>query len=499
MSSNIIDKPTRISLKMINVGGADPLERVIYDGQKLNLMHYINLVNVYAVSGVFDIFSGTLTILLSNGSEVDVTGFMNVTSLGAGIPGPPGPNGRNGLNGRDGKDGPYGSIGNIGPVGSTGLTGAQGPQGPQGLIGNTGGVGPQGLPGPQGPIGLQGLQGPPGSPGNKGITGPSGGPGIPGNILNDVICDDGILYFYIQEYDQTTGSYVDAVPQAVPLCNKSLNMLNPIPAAPTTAAPLHMHAPTVVDSTTPTTILNLMLKHVPKVISGMSVVTGTALLNSCVPLPVNYSYANSNWLVSMTRAGAGGGIQATANDGIVSSCWLAGNDNGPGLISYISVGFGDINMGGLSGVVASGQPIPTPSGFTADECIYLYSINDSGNEQSFKSIGQVLDKNVVSNVFEYESGEIWNGGSVNYMVVARPKNDGNCVMVGTILNGESVPTPDGAFKSIHMFVWPNKISADSVINYFECSIVNGCANIWCVDSNFKMAEGIANYCVVGIP
>jgi len=101
----------------------------------------------YPVSGNLDSASGTLTIALSNGSEIKIGGFFTSNSIlqgPQGVPGPKGADGRDGLDGRDGEQGPTGCIGPAGPRGQQGPEGPRGPEGQQGPTGPTGPQGPRG-------------------------------------------------------------------------------------------------------------------------------------------------------------------------------------------------------------------------------------------------------------------------------------------------------------------------------------------------------------------
>ena len=508
--------PTRIDLSMVNVSNTDPSERVVYDGQKLEFMHYNDPVLQTVISGTFDPISGKLTLILSDGQTVEIDGFLNASNLGVGIPGPPGQNGRNGLDGRDGKDGPPGPIGRVGPPGSTGLQGPMGAQGPMGDMGHPGGLGPQGFPGPQGSQGPQGPQGKDGPQGNKGIPGPPGPVGPDGITLTNVLCDSGVLYFYLS--DNTVHS--------VPLCNKNLDLSgNNITTAPTTLS-------TTISSTTLTTTTTTTTTS-PVIHSNITVLTGCTYVDSSnsspdgietmgtVPFPSGYNASTSLWLVSMMVAGIPGSTYGlgyvgvtTYASGIVTSLAeqrLPDATQTSGLVSFISIGFGDTSMGGLMGSKASGSALPTPSGFTQSECIYIYSIKDnrnlSDNSQAFTSINQTLVNNVVTNNFVYESPEAPSqGGNVNYLVIAKPSSDSIGISQGVASNGQTIPKPVGTFTNYHIFVWPHTITTNTSagLNYYQCNVdSNGKLEIWCIDtSNLGTqvtSNCLANYIVIGIP
>ena len=194
---------TRVPLQMIAAKNGEAGDSVKFDGDSLNLQSEQVTGDRYISSAKYDSETGTLTLGLSDGTQLTATGFMVPGNIGVGPTGPTGPQGVFGKNGRDGKDGRtgepgcagpkgdigpagpsggYGGIGPRGPIGPTGPQGAIGLQGPRGLDG------PQGIPGPTGPlgpiglVGPQGIMGPTGPQGLEGPTGPKGEIGLPGTI-----------------------------------------------------------------------------------------------------------------------------------------------------------------------------------------------------------------------------------------------------------------------------------------------------------------------------
>lgn len=104
----------------------------------------------------FDAESGTLYLLNSDGTIVQIPGFTTARNVPEGrqglqgLPGKQGTPGRNGRDGRPGIQGCAGPKGDRGPIGPTGPTGPIGPQGLLGPIGPTGPTGPTGEPGTDG-------------------------------------------------------------------------------------------------------------------------------------------------------------------------------------------------------------------------------------------------------------------------------------------------------------------------------------------------------------
>lgn len=204
---------TRVPLQMIAAKNGEAGDSVKFDGDSLNLQSEQVTGDRYISSAKYDSETGTLTLGLSDGTQLTATGFMVPGNIGVGPTGPTGPQGVFGKNGRDGKDGRtgepgcagpkgdigpagpsggYGGIGPRGPIGPTGPQGAIGLQGPRGLDG------PQGIPGPTGPlgpiglVGPQGIQGPTGPQGLVGPIGPTGPIGLPGTIGATVTGPQGV-------------------------------------------------------------------------------------------------------------------------------------------------------------------------------------------------------------------------------------------------------------------------------------------------------------------
>jgi hypothetical protein len=191
---------TRVPLSMVAPSAGTAGDQVVFDGAKLELQEEPVSTDKSIKSASFDPTTGTLTIALTDGSQIDVSGFMVPGNIGVGPTGPTGPQGPSGKNGRDGKDGrpgeqgcqgvkgdigpagPAGGYGGIGPRGPIGPTGPQGPQGLPGAKGDTGPAGGIGPTGPIGPSGIQGIQGITGPTGPIGATGPGGATGPTGPI-----------------------------------------------------------------------------------------------------------------------------------------------------------------------------------------------------------------------------------------------------------------------------------------------------------------------------
>lgn len=194
---------TRVPLQMVAARNGESGDSVKFDGENLSLQSEEATGDKYISSAKYDSETGTLTLGLSDNTQLTATGFMVPGNIGIGPTGPTGPQGVSGRNGRDGKDGrvgesgcagPKGDIGPAGPAGGYGGIGPRGPIGPTGPQGTIGLQGPRGLDGPiglpgptgpLGPIGLVGPTGPIGTTGPQGEIGPEGptGPiGLPGTI-----------------------------------------------------------------------------------------------------------------------------------------------------------------------------------------------------------------------------------------------------------------------------------------------------------------------------
>lgn len=146
---------TRVPLSMVDAGqNANPDEVVAFNGQTLTMESLDQaLSDVYVSGGTFDAEIGVLTLSRTDGSLLQVSGFMTSSNIGVGPTGPrgpagdPGKAGRNGRDGLPGAQGCQGAKGDYGPIGPTGPTGPIGPIGPTGVQGPTGPVGPIGQPG----------------------------------------------------------------------------------------------------------------------------------------------------------------------------------------------------------------------------------------------------------------------------------------------------------------------------------------------------------------
>ncbi|MGB1070395.1 MAG: hypothetical protein ACPG1Z_01920, partial [Planctomycetota bacterium] len=120
---------------------------------------------------------GTLTLLLSDGTNVTTTEILTGPQ---GPEGPAGAEGPMGPQGPQGEPGVDGAIGATGPQGIPGPVGPAGPQGEPGVAGADGATGAQGPAGPQGPQGEPGIAGADGAAGAQGPAGPAGPQGEPG-------------------------------------------------------------------------------------------------------------------------------------------------------------------------------------------------------------------------------------------------------------------------------------------------------------------------------
>ena len=135
---------TRPSTDMIYARGDTPeaTEIIVTDGKLEIKVPTASDVSEVA-SGSYDETQGILTLILSNGSQLDVKGFPTPGGLLQGDEGPQGPQGDPGVDGVDGKDGERGQTGCQGPEGERGA------RGPAGIDGRDGVQGPQGPQGPQ--------------------------------------------------------------------------------------------------------------------------------------------------------------------------------------------------------------------------------------------------------------------------------------------------------------------------------------------------------------
>ena len=224
---------TKISSDLL-LGNGSPNMLVIDAGSSLDVssLPAIPGVTVNAIS--YDRQAGVMTIVLSNGENMMIKGFVRASDMRKGSDGDPGKTGLNGANGINGNDGPTGPTGPIGYKGITGIQGLPGPKGatgPIGLMGYSGKGGDQGLQGPQGKLGPQGKKGPQGDAGRKGFLNIVVSDGDPGAIGAGSmwVKSGGFVYGSDKVNFTVTGSIQDI------LCQDTLNLLsivdsgNPIP------------------------------------------------------------------------------------------------------------------------------------------------------------------------------------------------------------------------------------------------------------------------------
>lgn len=147
---------TKIPLDMLAPGDANTDEHIVFDGSTYDTQDFVVNPDVHVVGATYDDTTGTLTLELSSGAFLNVSGFMTPANIGVGPAGPRGPKGNTGKPGRNGRDGIQGPAGCQGPKGDYGPIGPEGPQGPAGPAGPTGPTGPTGPSGPQGPAGIDG-------------------------------------------------------------------------------------------------------------------------------------------------------------------------------------------------------------------------------------------------------------------------------------------------------------------------------------------------------
>lgn len=148
---------TRPPLSMVDPGDAEVDDVVRFDGQQLTPESLdATLADIYVSNGAYDPETGVLTLQRSNGSLLQISGFMVPANIGIGPTGPRGPAGESGKAGRNGRDGLPGPQGCQGPKGDYGPLGPTGPTGPQGPTGPEGPIGPAGPTGPAGTAGLDG-------------------------------------------------------------------------------------------------------------------------------------------------------------------------------------------------------------------------------------------------------------------------------------------------------------------------------------------------------
>ena len=149
---------TRVPVSMLDVGpNANPRDHLTADPREgVVLTPEQESTDARIVGGLFDQTTGTLQLRQSDGSAIQISGFLTQMNIGVGPTGPTGPQGKPGLNGRNGKDGRPGLMGCSGPKGDPGPMGPTGPAGQSGGPGSQGATGPMGPMGPTGPAGLDG-------------------------------------------------------------------------------------------------------------------------------------------------------------------------------------------------------------------------------------------------------------------------------------------------------------------------------------------------------
>ncbi len=133
----------------------------------------------FFASAGFDKDKCILTIIKGDGTEIEISGFIDLSIL----EGKRGIKGKRGKKGKDGKDGRDGREGKDGCKGKKGKQGKQGETGDRGDTGDTGRRGPDGDKGPDGNPGPAGVTGATGRDGKRGPTGAgcmTGAPGMPG-------------------------------------------------------------------------------------------------------------------------------------------------------------------------------------------------------------------------------------------------------------------------------------------------------------------------------
>ena len=189
---------TRIDLSMINTAQSQPFDRVIYNGQKLELMPFVEDHNIFLNSGIYSKEFGVLSLFMSDNSVVEITDFLTADNIGIGIDGIRGRPGADGLGGADGLDGAQGRQGKQGPRGDTGLIGRPGKKGDKGDQGDQGDPGQQGIVGQQGEIGPS-VKGDKGHIGEQGRQGNKGKRGKTAPSLQTLTCVDGILNFVMSD------------------------------------------------------------------------------------------------------------------------------------------------------------------------------------------------------------------------------------------------------------------------------------------------------------
>jgi len=142
---------TKTPLSMLEAHG-EPDSDVRYSGEAVYTERDKDLNNTGVHSGYFDDATGTLTLTLINGQQLQIAGFLTQGDIGQGPPGAQGISGTDGADGLLGEDGLQGPAGCQGPPGTPGATGARGQMGPQGEQGPMGPKGDKGDPGENGQV-----------------------------------------------------------------------------------------------------------------------------------------------------------------------------------------------------------------------------------------------------------------------------------------------------------------------------------------------------------
>lgn len=135
---------TRVALPMVRGSGRKD-GAVVNKGERLE----VGNPDTFPVlsGGAVDPATGVLTLVMSDGSRVNIPGFFTVASV---VSGKQGATGATGASGRDGDNGATGATGATGRRGVTGSKGATGSTGPTGSTGATGATGPTGATGATG-------------------------------------------------------------------------------------------------------------------------------------------------------------------------------------------------------------------------------------------------------------------------------------------------------------------------------------------------------------
>lgn len=165
---------TRPPLALLKVAPSDTTEYLMLNAESKLTLTTIDPASLTVISGSYDSEVGVLTLYSSDGSLVEVDGFLTKHNIKKGKRGP---KGFDGISGKDGLDGLDGKPGPKGCPGPKGHRGQKGKDGPKGDIGDRGPKGRVGLPGEVGLPGNPGKQGEHGDPGDQGIRGEKGPPG----------------------------------------------------------------------------------------------------------------------------------------------------------------------------------------------------------------------------------------------------------------------------------------------------------------------------------